>query len=63
MSTEILKCTKCGTYTTKEKCPECNAKTITPKPAKYSPEDLYGKYRRIAKKDEKKEKKEDTESN
>lgn len=28
----------------------CDKKTISPKPAKYSPEDKYGKYRRIAKK-------------
>jgi rRNA maturation protein Nop10 len=28
----------------------CGKKTIAPKPAKYSPEDKYGKYRRMAKK-------------
>jgi rRNA maturation protein Nop10 len=28
----------------------CGKKTSNPKPAKFSPEDKYGKYRRIAKK-------------
>lgn len=44
----ILFCTKCKTYTMKET--HCDVKTISKKPAKYSPEDKYGKYRRIAKK-------------
>ncbi len=48
----ILKCSKCKQYTMQEKCPECNSKTINPKPAKYSPEDKMGKYRREAKKAE-----------
>lgn len=33
----------------KENCPVCGAKTIIPKPAKYSPEDKTGKYRLQAK--------------
>ena len=44
----ILKCQKCGKYTMKEKC-LCSGKCLTPKPAKYSPEDKYGSYRRKAK--------------
>ena len=32
----------------KEVC-SCGLKTITPKPPKYSPEDKYAKYRRMAK--------------
>jgi H/ACA ribonucleoprotein complex subunit 3 len=44
----ILKCGRCGTYTMKEMCCE---KTLTPKPAKFSPEDKYGHYRRKAKTD------------
>jgi rRNA maturation protein Nop10 len=34
----------------KEICPVCNAKTILPKPGKFSPADTYGRERRIAKK-------------
>lgn len=46
----LLKCPACGTYTLKAQCPACSAKAISPGPAKYSPEDHYGKYRRTAKK-------------
>ena len=45
-----MKCSKCSQYTIKEKC--CDVKTINPKPAKYSPEDKYGDYRRTVKKSE-----------
>jgi len=48
----ILKCGVCGRYTMKEKCPKCNAPAVNPKPAKYSPDDAYGSYRRKAKEDE-----------
>ncbi|MAF50740.1 MAG: ribosome biogenesis protein [Nanoarchaeota archaeon] len=51
MKKEILKCPKCEAYTIKKQCSECNKKTLTPKPAKYSPEDKYGKYRRKYKQD------------
>lgn len=45
MAKSILKCTKCSTYTIKAK--HCSLKTITIKPAKYSPEkeEKYSKYR------------------
>lgn len=46
---KILKCMKCNTYTLKPKCPKCKTKTVSIKPAKFSPEDKYGKYRRKAK--------------
>ena len=46
---KILRWPKCLIYTMKETCSKCDIKTINPKPAKYSPEDKYGKYRRIAK--------------
>jgi H/ACA ribonucleoprotein complex subunit 3 len=46
---KILYCKKCNKYTIKETC-SCGAKAITTKPAKFSPEDKYGRYRRIAKK-------------
>jgi H/ACA ribonucleoprotein complex subunit 3 len=47
----IFKCPKCSTFTLKESCPKCNSKTENPKPARYSPQDKYGKYRRLAKQD------------
>ncbi|HII71573.1 TPA: RNA-protein complex protein Nop10 [Candidatus Woesearchaeota archaeon] len=56
MSLHILKCTKCATYTIKEVCPDCGGEAVQPLPAKYSPEDPYGKYRREAKKESLKEK-------
>jgi H/ACA ribonucleoprotein complex subunit 3 len=48
----ILKCVKCGNYTMEEKCPKCGSSATNPKPAKYSPEDKYGDYRRKAKKEQ-----------
>ncbi len=49
MTKEILKCQKCNSYTLKDHCPKCDGKTISPKPAKFSPEDKFGKYRRAYK--------------
>lgn len=43
---KIMKCLNCKSYTLSEKCPECGAKTVDPKPPKFSPEDKYGEYRR-----------------
>ena len=42
-------CKECGEYTLQEVCPECNVKTGVIFPARYSPQDKYGKYRRILK--------------
>ncbi len=47
MKTEIFKCHNCSNYTLEKICRVCGSKTITPKPAKYSPEDKYGYYRRL----------------
>ncbi len=44
----ILKCTKCGKYTLKDTC-SCGSNALTPKPAKFSPDDKYASYRRKAK--------------
>ena len=44
----ILKCEKCKTYTMKELC-KCSNKAVTVKPAKYSPDEKYGGYRRKVK--------------
>ena len=52
----ILKCPRCGAYTMGGTCSKCKEKTINPKPAKYSPDDRMGKYRREAKEQERKEK-------
>ena len=52
---KLLKCVKCGEYTLKDICPRCGEKAINPKPAKFSPEDRYGKYRRMMKKELEKE--------
>lgn len=51
MKSKIMKCEKCGTYTLKDVCPECGNKSITPIPPRYSPEDSYGKYRRMMRKE------------
>ena len=48
MSKKILKCQICNAYTLKEN--HCNKATINPIPAKYSPKDQYGEYRRKYKK-------------
>jgi H/ACA ribonucleoprotein complex subunit 3 len=42
----MLKCPQGHGYTLKEKCPVCAASVARAGPAKYSPEDLYGAYRR-----------------
>jgi H/ACA ribonucleoprotein complex subunit 3 len=43
---KMRKCFSCKIYTFKENCPECNKKTASPEPPRFSPEDKYGKYRR-----------------
>jgi len=52
MKIEILLCKNCHVYTLKKTCPICNNITVTPKPAKFSLEDKYLKYRLLAKKNE-----------
>ena len=52
MSFKILKCTKCNNYSMQDVCPYCGAECVTVEPPKFSMEDKYGKYRRIAKHDE-----------
>jgi H/ACA ribonucleoprotein complex subunit 3 len=39
-------CPDCGRYTLQGACPRCGADTQDPQPAKFSPEDKYGSYRR-----------------
>ncbi|MBT7903176.1 RNA-protein complex protein Nop10 [Candidatus Woesearchaeota archaeon] len=51
MARHILKCKSCDVYSMEADCPSCNAKTVNPAPAKFSPEDPYGSYRRKARKE------------
>ncbi|MFC1801007.1 nucleolar RNA-binding Nop10p family protein [Nanoarchaeota archaeon] len=51
----ILKCDKCRNYTMQEKH-SCGGLGINPKPAKWQPDDKYGRLRREAKKKEFEEK-------
>ena len=48
MAKEILKCVKCSSYTMKNL--HCDEKTVSVKPAKYSPEDKWSKWRLLYKK-------------
>jgi H/ACA ribonucleoprotein complex subunit 3 len=50
MKSIMRKCTNCDLYTLKDLCPKCAGSTIMPIPARYSPQDNYGKYRRQLKK-------------
>ncbi|WP_292461604.1 RNA-protein complex protein Nop10 [Methanolobus sp.] len=52
MGLKIYKCKSCERYTLQEKCPACGSIAVDPSPAKFSPKDPYGKYRRLARKDE-----------
>ena len=45
----LLRCRECGRYTLGPKCPACGGPTARPGPARYSPEDRYGRYRRALK--------------
>jgi H/ACA ribonucleoprotein complex subunit 3 len=46
MKGRIRRCPADGTYTLKPVCPACGEPTGTPHPARFSPQDPYGKYRR-----------------
>ena len=46
-------CTTCKEYTLQVVCPQCNGKTILKHPPRFSPQDHYGKYRRMLKKEQK----------
>jgi len=52
MKREILFCEKCLEYTLSKSCNKCGKATITRKPAKFSLEDKYLKYRLLAKKND-----------
>ena len=42
----LKKCPACLTYSMKESCPKCAIATVSPHPARFSPEDRYGPQRR-----------------
>lgn len=46
MRSKILRCTACGRYTLLDICPACGDHAVITKPARFSPDDPYGKYRR-----------------
>ncbi len=52
MKTQILFCRECHIYTLNKNCGSCGKETITQKPAKFSLEDKYLRYRLMAKKNE-----------
>tara|TARA_Y100000310_G_C20668795_1_gene809114 strand:+ start:1612 stop:1791 length:180 start_codon:yes stop_codon:yes gene_type:complete len=56
MVNAILKCRKCSKYTMKQSCPDCGSEAVNIVPAKFSPEDKYGEYRRKHKYEELKKK-------
>ncbi len=48
MTESLLKiCRGCGRYTLAESCPECGGRTSNPHPARFSPQDRWGRYRRM----------------
>jgi H/ACA ribonucleoprotein complex subunit 3 len=51
MSGRIRQCPVDHTYTLSLTCPSCGTPTAIAHPARFSPEDKYGTYRRLAKHD------------
>lgn len=50
MSRKIRFCGTCSTYTMDQTCKVCLEETMQAGPQRFSPEDRFGKYRRMAKK-------------
>ncbi|MEM2870148.1 MAG: RNA-protein complex protein Nop10 [Thermoplasmata archaeon] len=51
MRSHLRKCPACGLYTLKASCGSCGAATRVAAPARFSPEDHYGVYRRRLKRE------------
>ena len=51
MQTLILQCKECKIYTMNNTCSECSLRTSNPLPPRFSPQDKYGKYRRMLRSD------------
>ncbi|MBI5459384.1 RNA-protein complex protein Nop10 [Methanobacterium sp.] len=47
MKMKMRRCSLCREYTLKDHCPHCEGELKVIYPPRYSPEDKYGKYRRI----------------
>jgi len=47
----MRKCSSCGRYTLKDRCPDCGGEIVSPHPPRFSPDDPYGKYRRQLKRE------------
>ena len=45
MKNLLKKCPKGFEYSLQEKCSKCNEKTLSPHPAKFSPDDKYARLR------------------
>jgi H/ACA ribonucleoprotein complex subunit 3 len=50
MGMALSRCPVCGDYTLENACSSCGGNTERAGPARYSPEDRYGSYRRALKK-------------
>ncbi|MFC2162537.1 RNA-protein complex protein Nop10 [Candidatus Altiarchaeota archaeon] len=48
---KMMYCRGCTGYTLKQECPKCGKAASSIGPARYSPQDPYGKYRRQMKKE------------
>ncbi|MEN6329850.1 MAG: RNA-protein complex protein Nop10 [Methanobacteriaceae archaeon] len=49
MKLKMKRCVSCSEYTIQDHCPHCGGDVRVIYPPKYSPEDKYGKYRRMLK--------------
>ncbi|NLX50283.1 MAG: RNA-protein complex protein Nop10 [Methanospirillum sp.] len=47
MKGRLRRCTLDGTYTLEERCPACGGSTGSAHPPRFSPQDRYGRYRRM----------------
>jgi len=47
MRGRMRRCGRDGTYTLAERCPVCGNLTASAHPPRFSPEDRYGRYRRM----------------
>ena len=45
----MFRCQACHRYTLEPKCPVCGEASMNPMPARFSPQDKYGAYRRAMK--------------
>lgn len=52
MASTILRCKQCHTYSIAQTCKHCGGTCVMCKPPRYSVEDKYAKYRRMAKEEE-----------